>query len=113
MSSEFTPSGVNLEDPNFVYGYLSELVTYQLAEGPFPLTIRDIQVLNTAAKLLQSEKGTPLDALMDNVLAWRLGEIANDAVKWPAGDLIDRGLTLLRLLKDREFNVTYTGKKPL
>lgn len=50
---------------------------------------------------------TPLDALMDNVLAWCLGEIALEAgrARPDVGDLIDRGLILLRLLNERGFDV--------
>jgi hypothetical protein len=53
-----------------------------------------------------------LNAAMDNVLAWRLGEIAKKAAAAPAGDLIDTGLILLRMLNEKEFHVTYSGVKP-
>lgn len=46
-----------------------------------------------------------LDAAMDNVLAWRLGEIAHESLKPMAGDYIDRGLILLKLLNDKGFDV--------
>ena len=73
-------------------------------------------MLEHVLALAGSEMGQspkPLTPAMDNVLAWRLGEIANAAVKESAGDLIDRGLALLNQLNQREFQVTYTGKKPL
>lgn len=47
-----------------------------------------------------------LTAAMDNLDAWRLGEVANAAVRNPVGDLIDRGLILLRLLNERGYAVT-------
>jgi hypothetical protein len=47
----------------------------------------------------------PLTAALDNVLAWRLGEIAHAASKAPAGDLIDTGLILLRMLGEKGFSV--------
>jgi hypothetical protein len=46
---------------------------------------------------------------MDNVVAWRLGEIAREAAKGPAGDLIDTGLLLCRLLHDKGFVLGYGG----
>lgn len=49
----------------------------------------------------------PLTAAMDNVLAWRLGEIANKAMDERAGDYIDRGLILLDMLNKRGFAVTH------
>ena len=52
----------------------------------------------------------PLDAAMDNVTALRLGEVANKAVSEPAGDLIDRGLVLIRLLREAGFEVMNVGK---
>lgn len=54
-----------------------------------------------------------LTAAMDNALAWRLGEIAREAMMNPGGDLIDTGLNLLRLLNERDFHIYYTGPKPL
>lgn len=57
----------------------------------------------------------PLTAAMDNVLAWRLGEIARDAgspSRTDVGDLIDRGLILRRLLEEQNFQIVYTGPKP-
>jgi hypothetical protein len=50
----------------------------------------------------------PLNAAMDNVLAWRLGEVANKAMApdQKAGDYIDRGLILLRLLNEAGFDVS-------
>jgi len=47
----------------------------------------------------------PLSAACDNVLAWRLGEACNAGAKASAGDLIDRGLVLLRELRERGFLV--------
>ena len=47
----------------------------------------------------------PLTASMDNVHAWCLGEACNAAAKEPAGDLIDRGLILLRELNEQGFDV--------
>lgn len=56
-------------------------------------------------RVLQAAPPTPggLSASMDNVLAWRLGEVANQAVREPSGDLIDRGLALRRLLEKAGF----------
>lgn len=51
-----------------------------------------------------------LDAAMDNALASHLGEIARDAgrsSRTDVGDTIDRGLILVRLLKERGFVVYY------
>jgi hypothetical protein len=42
---------------------------------------------------------------MDNVLAYQLGEAARDAMKGPAGDLIDVGLILCRVLREKGFEV--------
>jgi hypothetical protein len=49
----------------------------------------------------------PLNAAMDNVLAWKLGKVANEAMdpKQSVGDYIDRGLILLRLLNEAGFDV--------
>jgi hypothetical protein len=60
-----------------------------------------------------SEYSKPLTELMDNVLAWRLGEIASDAgdpQRKGVGDLIDRGLILRRLLEEKGFYIII--KKP-
>lgn len=49
-----------------------------------------------------------LTASMDNVYAWRLGEIAlnaGDPSRTDTGDYIDRGLILLRLLNEMGFTV--------
>lgn len=54
-------------------------------------------------------KARPTNSAMTNVLAWRLGEIARDAAKHPAGDLIDRGLVLQKLLHEGGFRLCYTG----
>jgi len=49
--------------------------------------------------------GKPLNASMDNVLAWRLGLVAQEAMSehQKVGDPIDRGLILARLLKEKGF----------
>lgn len=47
----------------------------------------------------------PLSAAMDNVLAWRLGEAVHATMRDTAGDLIDRGLSLLKHLRDTGFGV--------
>jgi len=47
-----------------------------------------------------------LTMTMDNVLAWRLGEVAREAgnpKRTDVGDLIDRGLILRRLLEEKGF----------
>lgn len=52
--------------------------------------------------------GKPLTASMDNVLAWRLGEIAREAgsiEREDVGDPIDRGLILRRLLEEKGFEI--------
>lgn len=57
-----------------------------------------------------------LSELMDNVLAYRLGLIARDAgTRGPdtAGDEIDRGLILRRLLEEKQFHLVYVGPKPV
>jgi hypothetical protein len=49
-----------------------------------------------------------LDAAMDNGLAWRLGEVAREAgnlARIDVGDPIDRGLILVRLLREKGFGV--------
>jgi hypothetical protein len=56
-----------------------------------------------------------LTAAMDNVLAWRLGEIARAAgspTREDVGDPIDRGLVLLRLLNLAGFSLTLDAEKP-
>lgn len=47
---------------------------------------------------------------MDNVLAQRLGEIVEAAIQAPAGDRIDRGLVLRRLLEQAGFRLVYRGE---
>lgn len=50
----------------------------------------------------------PLDSSCDNTMAWRLGEVAlkaGDPARKDVGDFIDRGLILLRLLKEAGFEV--------
>jgi len=48
----------------------------------------------------------PLTAAMDNLLAWRLGEITSKAAaSKDVGDYIDRGLILLRMLNETGFVV--------
>lgn len=51
------------------------------------------------------EIGKPLDCGMDNVLAWRLGEVASNPQLQKGGYLIDRGLILRRLLEEKGFSV--------
>lgn len=54
-----------------------------------------------------------LNAAMDNLLAWRLGDACAKAAADPkAGDLIDRGLILLRELNARGFDVIQREAKP-
>ena len=48
-------------------------------------------------------------AAMDNVLAWRLGEIVRKAHEAPAGDYIDTGLGLLKMLEEKGFVLCYSG----
>lgn len=50
-------------------------------------------------------RGKALTAAADNVEAWRLGEACNAAAKASAGDLIDRGLSLLHELDAKGFAV--------
>lgn len=61
---------------------------------------------NKKGKALFSD-GEPLTGVSDNVLVSRLGEIAMEACDphQKAGDYIDRGLILLRLLKKQGFEV--------
>lgn len=56
----------------------------------------------------------PLTAAMDNVLAWRMGKVANEAMdrKQRVGDYIDRGLILLRLLNEAGFDVIVRRESP-
>lgn len=58
------------------------------------------------------ERGSkPLDAFMDNVLASRLGDVARNAMSsdQKAGDSIDRGLILRRLLDEAGFKLFTKG----
>lgn len=48
---------------------------------------------------------------MDNVVAWRLGEIVRRASEEPAGDYIDTGLILLRMLEEKNFVLCYDGRE--
>ena len=52
-----------------------------------------------------------LNAAMDNVLSWRLGEAWWKAGETCAGDYIDRGLTLCRELRAAGFLIV-TEKSP-
>lgn len=54
-------------------------------------------------------KARPVNSVMSNVVAWQLGEVAHAAVKEPAGDLIDRGLILAKLLRERGFRLCFVG----
>ena len=47
----------------------------------------------------------PVDALCDNVIASRMGEACRLAAKKPGGDLIDRGLELLKQMNEHGFDV--------
>ncbi len=47
----------------------------------------------------------PITTACDNVIAWRLGEACNKASSARAGDLIDRGLALLKELNATGFQV--------
>lgn len=50
----------------------------------------------------------PLDAAMQNTMAWKLDEIAREAGRidrTDVGDPIDRGLILLRLLNEGGFEL--------
>jgi len=62
--------------------------------------------INNKGKILYSD-GKPLTAAMDNVLASKLGQIALESCspEQKVGDSIDRGLILLRLLKEKGFEV--------
>jgi hypothetical protein len=51
------------------------------------------------------EEVEKLTAAMDNVDAWRIGQIARAAVAYPAGDLIDTGLALRNFLAERGYFV--------
>jgi hypothetical protein len=55
--------------------------------------------------------GPPLDAAMDNVLAWRLADAWRVAAEASVGDSIDRGLALLRGLNEQGFDVLATGEQ--
>lgn len=56
----------------------------------------------------------PLDAAMQNTTAYKLGAIARDAGRdrSDVGDLIDRGLILLRLLNEAGFELSRTDGQP-
>ena len=61
----------------------------------------------TAPDLFSGSHQHPyLTAAMDNVLAWRLGEICSRAAAASAGDYIDRGLILRQFLEDRGFRIS-------
>ena len=51
------------------------------------------------------DRGKPLTAMMDNVIASRMGQIAREAAGRNAGDYIDTGLILLRLLNEAGLDV--------
>ena len=54
-------------------------------------------------------KREPLDSSCDNLVAWRLGEVCRKAAAEPkCGDYIDRGLILLRMLREAGFLVIPT-----
>lgn len=62
---------------------------------------------------LLSYQGRPLNRWMDNVHAARIGEIARAAGTTPnAGDSIDRGLILVRLLDEGGYSVVPKGGNP-
>lgn len=48
---------------------------------------------------------------MDNVLAHKLGEIAYETLEGDAGDLIDTGLILRRLLDENGFSLVLQTKE--
>ena len=51
-------------------------------------------------------KQKPLNVAMDNLQAWKLGEATKSAqAETKIGDMIDRGLVLLRELNARGFDV--------
>lgn len=65
-------------------------------------------VMRMEKGIMRYSNGEPLTATMDNVLAMRLGEIARragDPERRDVGDFIDRGLILLRLLRENGFEV--------
>lgn len=47
----------------------------------------------------------PLDKNMDNTIAYQLGSILSLVEQCPAGDNIDKGLILCRLLKESGFSI--------
>lgn len=51
------------------------------------------------------DRSKPLTAAMGNLLASVLGDVVAKAYLAPAGDFIDRGLTLLRLLDESGFEL--------
>lgn len=51
-----------------------------------------------------------VDAACDNVIASRIGEACNEAQGVYAGDTIDRGLALVRILRERGFAVVELPK---
>jgi hypothetical protein len=59
----------------------------------------DIPMITAA----QCRAANALDSLMPNTTAMTLGEIVMDVARAPAGDKIDRGLILLRLLLEHGF----------
>lgn len=80
-----------------------EIVLYQLEENEsFPL----------ATEVDVKTAGKTLTASMDNVLAWRLGEIVLETMKSKdVGDFIDRGLILRRLLEEKNFYLISTDSR--
>jgi uncharacterized protein (DUF2236 family) len=83
--SSSRPQQLPLDDRDFVGGYLEEMAAHQLAAGPFPPTLQDIQAVNAAAKLLRSETrerwnyGKPPKDEKD---CRRLVSIEQDGVQW-------------------------------
>lgn len=56
--------------------------------------------------IILSQPPKPLSSAMDNVDAWRLGEVAQKAggpSRKDVGDYIDRGLILRRLLEEKGY----------
>lgn len=73
-------------------------------ELPLTLPVEFRAHMGTALSILDDDSG-PLNAASSNVLIHRLGRSCRDASEAPAGDFIDTGLTLLRLLNEAGFEI--------
>ncbi len=82
-----TPLSENLVDRHFVGGYLSEMAAHQLAAGPFPPSLQDVQVLNAAAKMLLEAVAPHSENALTIPEGWKLVPVEPTPGMTEAGDL--------------------------